>query len=67
MKFSMGPLLMHSSDVPTEVREALQAAYAAEPEAQHELLSQAASLLYRATDLECSDVRELVGLRSAPC
>lgn len=62
MKFSMGPLLIHSADIPATVREALQAAYAAEPDAQEDLLAQAAKLLHRATDLECADVRELIGL-----
>jgi hypothetical protein len=62
MKFSMGPLLIHSTDIPATVREALQAAYAAEPEDQEDLLAQAAKLLHRATDLECADVKELVGL-----
>jgi hypothetical protein len=66
MRFSMGPLLMHSSDVPADVRDALQAAYAADPSEQPELLAQAAHLLARATDLECADVKELVGL-SGPC
>lgn len=67
MSFSMGPLLIHSADVPAEVREVLQTAYAAEPEAQRELLAQAATLLYHATDLECADVRELVGLTAGTC
>ncbi|MDX2087724.1 MAG: hypothetical protein SFX73_07735 [Kofleriaceae bacterium] len=58
----MGPLLIHSADVPAYVREALQAAYAAEPDEQETLLNQAARLLHRATDLECADVKELVGL-----
>jgi hypothetical protein len=62
MSFSMGPLLIHSTDVPREVREALQAAYAAEAAAQPALLQQAAHLLHRATGLECADVRELVGV-----
>jgi hypothetical protein len=62
----MGPLLIHSADLPVEVRDALQTAYAAEPADQPELLAQAANLLYNATDLECADVKELIGLGARP-
>lgn len=62
MRFSMAPLLMHSPDVPVGVRDALVAAYAAEPEHRADRLEAAARLLHRETDLACDDVRELIGI-----
>jgi hypothetical protein len=62
MSLSMAPLLMHSEQVPAEARDALRAAYDAPPEHRSERLESAARILYEQTGLECSDVRELVGL-----
>lgn len=59
---SMAPLLMHSLHVPSTVREALRAAYAAPAGERKELLKSAAQELYSSTDLECRDAMELVGI-----
>ena len=67
MSFSMATLLMHSSDVPEAVRDALRAAQRAEPEDRPHQLKTAASLLYREVDLSCADVHELVGLPAGGC
>lgn len=58
----MAPLLMHSAQVPAEARDAIRAAYEAPPEDRSARLESAARVLHQATGLECSDVRELVGL-----
>ncbi|HEY4178562.1 MAG TPA: hypothetical protein VGM90_17060 [Kofleriaceae bacterium] len=62
----MAPLLMHSPDVPAQVREALRAAYDsdAEPDERDEHLRNAAHLLFQEGGLPCADVKELVGLAS---
>jgi hypothetical protein len=62
MSLSMAPLLMHSEQVPAEVREAIRGAYEGLPEHRRTRLESAARVLHRATGLACSDVRELVGL-----
>jgi hypothetical protein len=62
MSLSMAPLLMHSAQVPAEARDAIRAAYEAPPEHRSARLESAALVLHRTTGLECSDVRELVGL-----
>jgi hypothetical protein len=62
MSFSMAPLLTHSEQVPAEARDAIQAAYDAPPQHRTASLEAAARVLHQATGLECSDVRELVGL-----
>jgi hypothetical protein len=62
MGLSMAPLLMHSEQVPAEARDAIRAAYDAPPEHRGAGLETAARVLHQATGLECSDVRELVGL-----
>jgi hypothetical protein len=62
MSLSMGPLLMHSEHVPALAREAIRAAYAAPPDRRTAGLEAVARVLPQATGLECSDVRELVGL-----
>ena len=64
MSFSVAPLLLHSEDVPDEVRAVLREAFAAPAEARTALLEVAASALYREFALDCSDVRELVSLPS---
>ena len=61
---TMAPLLMYSPDVPAEVRQALRAAYDAEPEDRDEHLRTAANLLFQESGLPCADVKELVGLSS---
>jgi hypothetical protein len=62
MSLSMAPLLMHNAQVPAEARDAIRAAYEALPEHRSARLASAALVLHRTTGLECSDVRELVGL-----
>jgi hypothetical protein len=60
MSFSLAPLLIHSEAIPARARDALKAAYdAGQPTP---LLESAARVLYSETDLDCRDVRELVGL-----
>lgn len=61
MSLSMALLLMHSEQVPDEVRKAIQAAYNAPPQHRSASLVAAARVLHETTGLECSDVRELVG------
>ncbi|CAN5158733.1 hypothetical protein BH09MYX1_BH09MYX1_07010 [soil metagenome] len=60
--FSLAPLLVHSEQVPPGARAALRNAFAAAPEAREELLLHAARAFAQETDLECYDIRELVGL-----
>jgi len=62
MSLSMAPLLMHSEQVPAEARDAIRAAYDAPPQHLTASLEAAARVLHQATGLECSNVRELVGL-----
>ena len=59
---SMAPLLLHSSDIPLHVREALRTAISAEPDERASRLESAAYLLHQELELECADVRELFGL-----
>jgi hypothetical protein len=67
MAFSLAPLLLHHEAVPAAARDALRAATIAPPESRDLALEEAARVLYRETDLECSDVRELVGLVDGTC
>jgi hypothetical protein len=67
MALSMAHLLIHSDSVPTGARNALREAIQASPENQGALLESAARILYTATDLECGDARELVGLSEGCC
>ncbi len=62
MAFSITRLLLHSNAVPQEARDALKSAFESEPEHQQAWLERALARLYEATDLDCSDARELVGL-----
>ncbi len=55
--FSLAPILIHSEAVPEKEREALR----------HADYERAAEVLYRETDLDCRDVRELVGLGAGDC
>jgi hypothetical protein len=65
MSLSMAPLLIHSEQVPAEARKAIRAAYDAPPQYRSASLEAAARVLHQSTGLECSDVRELVGLPGA--
>jgi len=65
MEFTLVPLLIHSDAVPDGARAALKAALVAPPEHRQAELELAARVLFRETELDCRDVRELVGLRSA--
>ncbi len=67
MSFSLAPLLVHSDAVPVLARQALRAASSAAPDLRDVLLEEAARVLYDETELECRDVRELVGLDSTTC
>lgn len=60
--FSMAPLLAHSELVPVRAREILKAAWNAPETERPEMLRAAAHVLHRETGLDCSDVKELVGL-----
>ena len=62
MSMSMAPLLMHSEQIPAEARDAIRAAYESPPQDRSARLESAARVLHQTTGLECSDIRELVGL-----
>lgn len=62
MTLSMAPILMHSPDVPAEIRAALRDAYAGEPSEREDRLRSVAHAMVASLDLDCADVRELVGL-----
>lgn len=62
MPFSLVPLLIHNDAVPALARAALRSASNASPERRAAELEEAARVLYRETDLDCEDVRELVGV-----
>jgi hypothetical protein len=64
---SMLPLLIHSADVPAPARAALQAAATLPAEQRGAALETAARLLWSETDLDCADVRDLVGLPPGAC
>jgi hypothetical protein len=68
MPMTMIPLLLHHEDVPDAAREALAAAGRAAPDSRAAQLERAASALFRETELECAEARELVGLpRAGSC
>ncbi|HTM19141.1 MAG TPA: hypothetical protein VL172_01485 [Kofleriaceae bacterium] len=67
MSLSLVPLLVHSNDVPVEVRAELRAAQGAAPDGREEHLVRAARLLFARGELECAEVRELVGLPPGAC
>ena len=62
MAFTLEPLLMHSDAVPEQAKNALKAASLVPPIERKAQLESAARILYRETDLDCVDARELVGL-----
>jgi len=65
--FSLAPLLMHMPDVPVSVRDALRAAYGAEPDGRTAHLVAAARIIHTELAIECRDARELVGLPAGSC
>lgn len=65
MGFTMAPLLMHSDSVPAEAREALKRAHQGPEEHRAAQLESAARVLYRETELDCAEARDLVGLPSS--
>jgi len=68
MAINVASLLVHSDAVSGPARQALIEASRAAPEEREAKLQSAAKLLYAETDLECSEVRDLVGLpASASC
>ncbi len=62
MTFSMAPLLVHSDTVPAKARRALQRALRAPPERRTQLLESAARAIWRHTDLDCAEIRDLIGV-----
>jgi hypothetical protein len=62
MSLSMAPLLMHSEYVSAGARDAIRAAYQVSPARRNAWLESAARILHLETGLDCSDIRELVGL-----
>lgn len=60
-------LLLHSDDVPQPARAALASALQGPAEERCENLLEAAFIMRRELGLECSDVRELVGLGDCGC
>ncbi len=60
---SLAPLLLHTDGVPDGVRDALRSAFASDREDEREAhLVSAARVFARETNLECVDIKELVGL-----
>ena len=64
MTFTMVPLLIHSDAVPAVARDALKAAYLAPPERRQAELLSAVRVLYRETELDCGEAKDLVGVTS---
>lgn len=64
---SMAPLLLHSTDISLDVREVLRSAISAEPNERESRLQTAAVLLHQELELECADIRELIGLSTGDC
>lgn len=62
MSFSMIPLLMNSDSISAAAREALRAVIKAQPEQRTEARKEAARILFAETELECGEVKDLVGL-----
>jgi hypothetical protein len=62
MSLSVTSLLLHSYDVPSSARSALEAARAVPAEQRRPHLEAAARALHREIDLDCADAKELVGL-----
>ena len=66
MSLSMAPLLMHSPDLPSALRDELRAAFS-EPARRDDHLIAAARIMRDELSLSCGDARELVGLPSGGC
>ena len=62
MGLSIAPLLIHDDRVPAEAREALRVASSGPVERRAAALQSAARVLVRETDLDCGEVRDLIGL-----
>ena len=62
MRLSMAPLLVHSEVVPLEARRALRRALRAPPERRTQHLESAARAIWRHTDLDCTEIRDLIGV-----
>lgn len=62
MGFSIAPLLIHNEGIPLAARRALEAATFGPVEDRTAQLETAARAIYAETDLNCTDVREIVGL-----
>ncbi len=60
--FTLAPLLVHSEAVPSSARAALRAALASGGSERTEMLAMAARILHAESGLDCTDIRELVGL-----
>jgi hypothetical protein len=67
MAFTMTPLLIYSDAVPAQARDVLRAAWLGPLEQRDAALEAAARVLYRETDLDCNDTRELIGLPVNGC
>jgi len=67
MGFPMVSLLVHSESVPSAAREALRFAIHAAPELRAGALRKAAEILFAETDLECAEVKALVGITDGVC
>jgi len=66
--FTMAPLLIHSVHISDGVKTALRAALETESQSEaNDHLQSAAKILFEETDLDCNDVKELVGLREDDC
>jgi hypothetical protein len=67
MPFSLAPLLIHNPAVPARAREALRAGTSGPPEQRYQELELAARVIYRETELDCGEARDLVGLSDSGC
>jgi hypothetical protein len=62
MPFTLAPLLVHSDATPPQAREALRAATLGPPERRAAELASAGRILFRETELDCGEVRDILGL-----
>ena len=67
MGLSIAALLIHHEAVPAEARAALKVASFGPHERREAALASAASVIYRETDLDCNEVRDLIGLSPEGC
>jgi hypothetical protein len=67
MSISIANLLVHDDGVPAAARAAIRDALGSPAQAREPLLEAAARILYRETDVNCADARELVGLSAGCC